>query len=140
MNEPDASVASLPEDPTFPPSAYEQLTRLLRGGVIGFFLLAMVGLIADLAQNPSETVSTLLGSTPAAGFASIGVFARSLVALQPSAIIILGVYVMVAVTITRVFYAMVDFYRGGERTLGGLSAVVVLLLFLGLFVLAPFVH
>jgi uncharacterized membrane protein len=140
MSGTEPTLESLPDDPTFPPSVYERTARLLRAGVLVFFLLAVVGMIAALAQNPSETVSTLLSSTPAVGFGSFGSLWARLVVLEPTAIITLGIYVMVAVTIARVVYAMVDFYRGRERVLAALSGCVVVLLIVGLFVVAPFVH
>lgn len=140
MSEPEVPLEALPPDPTFPPSVYERTARLLRGGVIVFFVLAAIGMIAALVQNPSETVSELLGSAPAVGFGSFASLLGRLEVLEPTAIITLGVYVMVAVTIARVAYAAVDLYRGRERTLAALSTCVVVLLIVGLFVVAPFVH
>ena len=47
---------------------------------------------------------------------------------------------MVAATIGRVLLVTVDFFRGGERALGAISAAVIVLLIVGLFVVGPFVH
>jgi uncharacterized membrane protein len=137
---PGGSTASLPIDPTFTPAAYERVTRLLRFGVVGFLVLAVVGLVAQLIVNPSESVATLLASNPTSEYASIGAFFGELASGQPGAVIILGIVVMVAVTIGRVALATVDFLRGRERTLGVLSAAVLVLLLVALFVVGPFVR
>lgn len=140
MTAEDPSLALLPIDPTFPPAVYARTSRLLRSGVVGFFLLASAGMIAGLWENPTQTVSSLVTSNPVTEFGSVGTFLSQLFGFAPGAVITLGIFVMVAVTIGRVIYAAVDFYRGRERLLAGLSATVVALLILGLFIVAPFVH
>ncbi len=132
--------ADLPTDPTFSPAAYEQVAWLLRSGVLAFLILATAGMVADLILNPSETLASLLASSPARGFASIGAFGGYVVAGRPEALILLGIFVMVAVTMGRVLLATADFFRGGERVLGAISGAVVVLLIVGLFVVAPLVH
>ena len=136
----DASAHALPPDPTFSPAAYERVALLLRSGVVGFLLLAGVGMVAQLLLNPSETVATLLASHPASEYGSAGDLVGALGARYPDAPVILGIYVMVVVTLGRVVLATVDLYRGGERALGTVSAAVVGLLLVGLFVVAPFVR
>ncbi len=138
MTESDAS--KLPIDPTFPPAAYERVAWLLRGGVLGFVLLAGAGMVAYLALHPSETVSEVLAGGPSVGLGSFVTFLGGLAVGRPSAIILAGIYVMVAVTVGRVVLATFDLYRGGEKALGGLSATVVVLLLIALFVVAPFVQ
>lgn len=140
MSETDVPVPALPPDPTFPPAAYERVSRLLRGGVLGFLLLAGLGMTAQLVLQPSETVASLLASNPEAEYGSAGALVGALGAGYPGAFIILGIYVMVAVTVGRVVLATADLYRGGERALGAISAAVVVLLLVGLFVVAPFVR
>jgi uncharacterized membrane protein len=136
----DAAEHALPPDPTFTPAAYERVSRLLRSGVLGFLILAGVGLVAQLILNPSETVATLLASHPASEYGSASDLLGALGAGYPDAAVILGIYVMVAVTVGRVVLATADLYRGGERALGTVSAVVVGLLLVGLFVVAPFIR
>jgi uncharacterized membrane protein len=136
----DASAHGLPPDPTFPPSAYERVARLLRGGVLGFLIFAGVGMVSQLILQPSQSVGSLLASNPASTYRSFGVFLGQLGSGNPEALIILGIYLMVSVTIGRVVLATADFYRGGERALGAISVTVVALLVLGLFVVGPFVH
>ncbi len=135
-----ADVGALPLDPTFPPEAYERTARLLRFGVVGFLILACLGLFLDLVKNPGESVATLLASKPGDTTGSFSAFVGRLAALDPSTIVLVGIAVMVAVTVGRVVYATVDFYRGGERVLATVSAIVVALLLLGLLVVAPFVR
>jgi uncharacterized membrane protein len=118
--------SELPIDPTYPPAAYERVARLLRYGILGFLVLASAGLIGQLVLNPSESVGSILASGPSSG--------------QPDALIFLGIYVMVGVTIGRVALATRDLYRGGERALGALSTAVIVLLLIALFVVASFVH
>jgi uncharacterized membrane protein len=137
---PDPGIAGPDPDPTFPPSAYERLSLLLRGGVVGFLILASAGLIAHLVAHPTETVASLLAPTSTSGFPALGALFSGGLAGSPEALIILGIYVMIAVTIGRVLLATVEFYRGGERALGTVSAAVVALLTVGLVIVAPFVH
>lgn len=129
----------LPLDPTFPPEAYERVARLLRYGVLGFLVLAGSGIVLQLLLHPSQDLSTVLATNPLHDYSSVGAFFGSLFSGDPAALIILGIYVLVAVTIARVVLATIDLYRGGERALGALSATVVVLLLVGLFVVAPFV-
>ena len=136
----DVPSSAVPPDPTFSPAAYEQVARLLRSGVIGFLILATVGMVAELILSPSETVSALLVSHPATEYGSAGDLVGALGAGYPDALIILGIYLMVAVTVGRVVLATADLYRGGERALGTISAAVVALLLVGLFVVAPLVR
>ncbi len=140
MTVPSAAPTEVPEDPTFPPAAYERISRLLRGGVILFLVFAGAGMIALTAIEPNETVSALLANPPLSRFASVGGFLSALAVGNPEALITLGIYVMVGVTIGRVGLAAVDFYRGRERSLAVVSVAVVALLLLGLFVVAPFVR
>lgn len=136
----DSGLTALPHDPTFPPEAYERVSRLLRGGVLAFLVLAGVGMVARLVAAPYESVSAILASPPGTEFGSVGGFFVALANGQPSALITLGIFVMVGVTIGRVGLAAVDFARGRERVLAAVSVVVVVLLVLGLLVVAPFVR
>jgi uncharacterized membrane protein len=136
----EPAVPKLPGDPTFPPAAYERVARLLRYGIIGFLVLATVGLIAQLALHPSESVASVLASGPSSGYGSFSQFIGHLASGQPDALILLGIYVMIGVTVGRVGLATRDLYRGGERTLGTLSATVIVLLLIALFVVASFVR
>lgn len=135
-----SSSTLLPPDPTFPPSAYERTSRILRLGVVGFFLLASVGMILGLLERPGETVAQLLSTNPRSEYGSAAGYFTQLAALEPSAVVLLGIFLMVSVTVGRVAYATFDFYQGRERILAAVSATVVFLLILGLFVVAPFVH
>jgi uncharacterized membrane protein len=132
--------ADVPVDPTFPLSAYERVSRLLRGGILVFLLFAVVGMVAQLLLQPSQTVTSLLAANPTSDYSSLGTFFADLIAGRPDALVLLGIVVLVGVTIGRVVLATVDFYRGGERTLGLVSAVVVGLLVVALFIVAPFVR
>lgn len=140
MTASNTPTADLPTDPTFSPAAYEQVAWLLRSSMLAFLILATVGMVADLILNPSETLASLLASNPAREFASISAFVGSVAAGRPEALILLGIFVMVATTIGRVLLATADFLRGGERILGAISGAVVVLLIVGLFVVAPLVH
>jgi uncharacterized membrane protein len=140
VNAEEKGLRALPVDASFPPSSYERMSLLLRSGVLGFFVLATVGMIAGLLTNPSETVSDLLASNPSAQYGTVGAFLGRLFGFAPDAIVVLGIFILIAVTIGRVVLAVADFYRGRERVLGMVSLVVVLLLLVGLFVVGPFVR
>lgn len=119
---------------------FERIARLLRTGVIGFLLLAGTGLIGEILLHPSTTVASLLASNPKSTYGSWTVFWGQLIAGAPSALVLLGIYVMIAVTVGRVALAAVAFYRGRERALGTLSLAVIGLLLVALFLVAPYVQ
>ncbi len=129
---------TLPDDPTFPASAYARIALLLRAGVIGFLLVASVGLVAYLSQHPSESLASLLAR--GASLPSLRAFLHGLAVLDPTALILFGVYIMIAVTIARVLLAARDFAAGRERVLAAVSILVAALLLVGLFVVGPLVH
>lgn len=137
---PSSSDLELPPDPSFTPEVYVRTSWLLRGGVIGFFVLSSVGLILGLIANPSESVPTLLHANPFAGWGSLGAFFTSLVELQPTVLILLGVFIMVGVSVARVLDAMVSFFRGRELILAAVCAAVAALLIVGLTVVASIVR
>ena len=103
-------------------------------------MLAPAALVGQLVLNPSESVGSILASGPSSGYGSSRQFIEHLASGQPDALIFLGIYVMVGMTIGRVALATRDLYRGGERALGALSTAVIVLLFIALFVVASFVH
>jgi uncharacterized membrane protein len=105
-----------------------------------FLLFAVAGVFAQLLLNPSEDVGSLLASNPVSDYRTLGTFVSDLTAGNPGALILLGIFVMVGVTVGRVVLAAADFYRGGERTLGTISTVVIVLLLVALFVVGPFVR
>ena len=140
MTESDPALSALPIDPTFPPAAYERVSVLLRSGVVGFFVLATVGMVTQLFQDPSQTVGQLTASNPATDYGSVGVYLDQLFHFSGDSVILVGIFLMIAVTVGRVVYAMVDFYRGKERTLAILCGSVVALLLVGLFVVGPMVR
>ena len=135
-----SSGLELPPDPTFTPAAYVRTSLLLRGGIIAFLILSSAGLVLGLLANPSESVPTLLGSNPFAGWGSVGEFFSSLTTLQPGVLILLGVFVMIGVSIARVLDAMVAFFRGHERVLALVCLAVAALLLVGLVVVSSLVR
>ena len=130
----------LPPDPSFTPEVYVRTSWLLRGGVIGFFVFSTIGVILGLISNPSENVSTLLHANPFAGWGSFGAFFSSLAQLQPTVLILVGVFIMVGVSVARVLDAMVSFFRGRELIMAAVCAVVAALLIVGLTVVASIVR
>jgi uncharacterized membrane protein len=130
---------TIPADSTFPPTAYEQITLLLRTGVVAFLVFASCGLTLDIALHPGASSDILLMAGSGRQYASAAAFASGLLSLQPAALILFGLFVMAAVTVGRVILAAVDFYRGGERILCAISVAVTALLLVGLFVVGPLV-
>jgi uncharacterized membrane protein len=108
--------------------------------VICFLILAGAGLTLQLLRDPSEGVAVLLSSSPTRAYGSVGVFWLQLTEGSSDAWVLLGIYVMIAVTVGWVVLAARDFYRGREWTLAAISAVVVALLFVALSVVPPFVR
>jgi uncharacterized membrane protein len=140
VNDTTPPPATVPIDPTFSPGAYERVALLLRTGVVGFIALASCAIILELVLHPTASSDSILASGAGRPYTSIGGFVDGIISLQPPALILLGLFVMVAVTVGRVVLAAIDFSRGGERVLTVISAAVVGLLLLGLFVVAPLVR
>jgi uncharacterized membrane protein len=130
----------LPPDPTFHPSAYDRTSRLMRAGVVGFFVLTAVGMVINLVTNPTETVGTLLSSGAATELGSLLTPLSGLSVFVADPLILLGIAILIAVTVGRVFLATIDLFRGGERILASICLVVVGLLLVGLFLIPQFVH
>lgn len=132
--------ALLPPDPTFPPSAYERTARLMRAGVLGFFLLASIGLVVNLVTNPNESVQTLLSSGPSAELGILFFPIGQYFGFGADPLILVGIAILIAVTVGRVLLATIDLYRGREWILASVCALVLGLLGVGLFVVPQFVH
>ncbi len=133
-------IAELPPDPSFTPETYVRTALILRSGVIGFLVLSGVGMVIGLVESPGMTVSSLIGSSPFVNVGDPGTFLSSLASFQANALILLGVFVMVAVSVGRVVDAMGVFIRGRETILAVVCGVVVALLVFGLTVVASIVH
>ena len=131
--------ARLPPDPTFSPEAYVSVSRILRGGVIAFVILATGGMIAELWLHPGYTLSSILSTPQSYGPDRLAAFYARLIAGSPTAFITLGVFAMIIVVVGRVVFVAYHAFHGHERPLAYIATVVVLLLLLGLFVIGAIV-
>lgn len=140
MSEPKRDPSSLlPPDPTFSPQSYISVSRILRGGVVVFVVLATVGMILSLLIHPGETLANVLGQNASFGPARFGEFLGQLAVGSPGAIISLGIVAMITVVVARVLFVAVHAFRGHEHPLAYVATIVVTLLLVGLFVLGPLV-
>jgi uncharacterized membrane protein len=129
-----------PVDLTFPPTVYERMARVLRGGLYASLLLLLAALAVYLIEHPSLTSSQAIGSNPILQFLSAGGLAGGLASGSPAAYLTLGLIVLVATPILRVASGLYYFRRGGERTMSALTVTVLVLLLLGLLVIGPLVR
>jgi uncharacterized membrane protein len=128
------------EDRTLPPSAYERMALLLRGGLFVSLALLVGGVVAYRWMNPSTTSAQAISSNPILRFLTLPGLAGGLAAGDPSAFLTLGLIVLVATPILRVAGGFYYFRRGGERGLEAITFIVLVLLVVGVLVIGPLVR
>lgn len=116
------------------------MTLVLRGG-----LLAALGILAGATvgyrlADPSATSERVLATNPIGQYLGFGGLAGGLATGSVEAYLTLGLLVLIATPILRVFSGFYYFRRGGERAMAAVTLTVFLLLLAGLFLLGPFFH
>ncbi len=132
-NEPSKATA-LPDDPTFSGAAYETMALLLRVGFAGFLILASIGTSILLLRHGSESVQVLYQTNPRSVYWTVHEYFVHLDDYSDRALILLGLAVMIAGTVSRLLVSSVYLFRGKERLLGAISVAIVAVIVLALLI------
>jgi len=123
-----------------PPEAYSRMTLVLRLGLGISLAILAGGVVVYLLLNPGMSSSTLLSSNPILDYLDLPGLASGLAAGSVSAVLTLGLIVLVATPIVRVASGLYFFGKAGERTMTTIALAVLLLLLLGILVVGPLVR
>ncbi len=121
-----------------PLRAYQNMSIVLRAGLLLTVILFVAGLLLFFVEHPGESLSTLFSSTSFLRYLNPGVLFGALGHGDPGAVLTLGMYVLVATPMARVLTGMVYFHEHGERDMTVVTLAVLTLLLVGALVLGPF--
>jgi uncharacterized membrane protein len=122
-----------------PDSMNALISGLLRYGVSLSAIIIMTGTILLLVRSGSQDISRLVvynpNQIPHDNFdPSLGHMVAGLAALDPQSIIELGVLVLLATPVARVFLSVLLFSAEGDRTYACITAAVLALLLFSMLV------
>lgn len=133
----DPTVLYLRPDHAFRARAYERMARLLEVTVGIFFSLAVIGFIARLVEDWSMPLASVIHREPRSWYWTPEAYFANLFAFNPSAVILLGVAVMMVAVIGRSVISAIELWRAGEQVLGSITVTVVVMI-LTAFLVARF--
>lgn len=116
---------SLPLDPAFPPSTYERLARLLEITVVIYFILIVIGFIARISEDWSMTIQQSIHKEPRSWYWTPEAYFSNLFAFNPSAVVLLGVAIMMVAVIGRSVISANGLLRNREWILGAITIGVI---------------
>jgi uncharacterized membrane protein len=140
VTEPGAEPETDAPSPGFGPTAAKRMAWLLRGGLVLASVLLAAGLVAFMLLHPNEDRRTLVNSNPIVGYLQVRALWAGLEGGHTQAYLTLAVLVLVFTPVARVLLGWYYFHRSGDRVLMWISASVLGLLLLGLFVIGPLVR
>jgi len=123
-----------------PPEAYARMTLVLRLGLGIALAILGGGIVAYLVQNPGESSSSVLSNNPILSYLTFPGLGSGLGAGSVSAVLTLGLIVLVATPIVRVVSGLYYFRKVGERAMTGIAFAVLVLLLLGILFIGPHVR
>jgi uncharacterized membrane protein len=127
-----------PLDPQQEHRFEERLAAGLRIGVLLSGAIVLVGGTIHLARHHADHVSyELLDKGREPQLRTVGQVATAVVDLDGSAVIQLGLLVLIATPVTRVIFSAVGFARQRDFTYVALTLVVLAVLLYGLFIEEP---
>ena len=125
------------QDASKPILTDEQLQRiignLLRTGVIAAALTVLAGGIAFLLRHHGDVVSYASFHLEQSNLRSLSGIFRSVMGLQPEAIIQSGLVLLIATPVARVALAALGFYLEGDRLYLSVSLIVLSILLFSIF-------
>jgi len=129
-----------PESHDLPAEAYTTMTLVLRVGLV--LALAVLGafVVLYIALHPERSFSSVLSSNPVAIYVTPRGLAAGLFGLHVEAFLTIGILLLIATPVSRVFTGFYYFHRQRQLALSKVTLIVFLLLLLGLFVLGPVLH
>ena len=128
MSADDPTLDSLPLDPAFPPSTYERLARLLEVTVVMYFILIVIGFIARLSEDWSMAISKVIHKEPRSWYWTPEAYFSNLFAFNPSAVVLLGVAIMMVAVIGRSVISAHGLLKNREWILGAITIGVIALI------------
>jgi len=134
------SVTELPEVNALPPEAYARMTLVLRVGLALALAILGGGIVAYILENPGQSSSSVLSNNPILNYLSFPGLGSGLGAGSVSAVLTLGLIVLVATPIVRVVSGLYYFRKVGERAMTGITLAVLVLLLLGILFIGPHVR
>ena len=120
-----------------PDSAYRDMARVLRAGLVVSLVILVGALIAYLIANPSVSFLDVIQSNPIVQYLGLASLGSALARGVPEAYLTLGIIVLLATPILRVLTGRYFFHRNGERTIARVALTVAILLILGRLVIGP---
>lgn len=123
-----------------PPEAYARMTLVLRLGLAISLAILGSGVVVYVLLNPGVSSSAVLSSNPIANYLSLSGLATGLATGSVSAVLTLGLIVLVATPIVRVASGLYYFQKGRERAMTAIAFAVLVLLLLGILVIGPLVR
>lgn len=128
------------DEPLLPPEAYSRMALVLRVGLALALVIIIVSLAAYVSRYPSITPGQLVSNNPIVGYLTPSGLLQGLLTLHTEAFMTLGVIVLAATPVARVFSGMWYFRKVGDRPLTWLALTVLILLLVGFFVIGPLVR
>ncbi|HYA70055.1 MAG TPA: DUF1634 domain-containing protein [Thermoplasmata archaeon] len=126
--------------PPLPQEAYVRMTLVLRLGLGLSLAILGGGIVAYLLMNPGQSSSSVLANNPILSYLTLPGLASGLGSGSVSAVLTLGLIVLVATPIVRVVSGLYYFQKVGERAMTAITLAVLILLLLGLLVIGPHVR
>ncbi|MGA8604047.1 MAG: DUF1634 domain-containing protein [Thermoplasmata archaeon] len=126
--------------PPLPPDAYVRMALVLRVGLGLSLALLAGGLVAYVVAHPDASSSSILAQTPILSYLSFAGLGSGLASGSIEAYLTLGLVVLVATPILRVFSGFYYFRRAGERTMTAITFAVFVLLLVGVLAIGPYVR
>ena len=134
-----APVRASPAQP-LPPEAYARMTLVLRLGLALSLAILASGVVIYLLVNPDLSPSSVLSNNPILSYLSLQGLGSGLAAGSVSAVLTLGVIVLVATPIVRVVSGLYVFAQVGERAMTAIAFTVLVLLLLAVLFIGPLVR
>ncbi|MCL4324275.1 MAG: DUF1634 domain-containing protein [Candidatus Thermoplasmatota archaeon] len=133
MPEPDTT------DVKLPPRAYSRMALVLRLGLVVSMTLIVLALAAYVVHHPDLTQDQLLTRNPIADYLSPGGLLAGLIGLHAEAYMTLGIVLLAATPVARVFTGMWYFSKAEDIPLTWVAGTVFCMLLFGFFILGPLV-
>lgn len=128
MNADQGDACVIPNDPTFTKKSYDQMADALLYGFLGFLLLAVIGVIVGVYKEGYLSFNTILKQNPRSEYWTVPQYFGYLFGGGANAFILMGIAFMVAATLSRTIITTVYFFKGGERVLGTVTVLVMIML------------
>ena len=133
---PEYGFDRLPEP--LPGRAYATMAIVLRAGLFLSVALFVLGLVLFFVERPYETLADLAASQRFLRFLVPSELVAGLAQGDPTAILSLGMFTLVATPMARVLTGMFYFRAHHEKVMTSLTLTVLILLLVGSLLLGPY--